>query len=159
MVRNAPDAVPLGFRQLSLPIPEDRLLFKETFMQKSIHSFVALHFLVAFLVAGAVFFTKPTIAAPAESPCNLTVNDAARVLTTTQLSAVTSAAKNLEASALNSAVRRLSRRSKLLLALGSGRQRMARIKQSIRAYAGSRLSGLVDGVSRPGARSADRNRL
>ncbi len=74
-------------------------------MRKSIHSFVALLFVLAFLVAGAVFFTKPTIAAPAESPCNLTVNDAARVLTTTQLSAVTSAAKNLEASALNSAVR------------------------------------------------------
>ena len=76
-------------------------------MQKSIHSFVAL-LCLACLATGVLFFTKPTIAAPADSPCNLTVNDSAKVLTTTQLSAVTSAAKSLEASALNSAVRVLT---------------------------------------------------
>jgi uncharacterized membrane protein YgcG len=71
-------------------------------MQKSLRSFVSLLFLLA---AGAVFLTKPAIAAPAESPCDLTVNDGAKVLTTTQQSAVASAARNLEALDLNSAVR------------------------------------------------------
>jgi uncharacterized membrane protein YgcG len=89
----------------SLPIPEDRLLFKETFMRKSRYSFVSLLFVLAFLAAGAVFFTTPTMAAPTDSPCNLTVNDAAKVLTTTQLANVTSSAKSLEAAARNSAVR------------------------------------------------------
>jgi uncharacterized membrane protein YgcG len=74
-------------------------------MQKSRHGLVSLLFILAFLVAGAVFFPQSTSAAPADSPCDLTVNDSARVLNTTQLSAVTSAAKNLEASAPNSAVR------------------------------------------------------
>ncbi len=74
-------------------------------MQKSRYSFVSLLFILALLAAGAVFFTIPTMAASADSPCNLTVNDAAKVLTTTQLANVTSAAKSLEASALNSTVR------------------------------------------------------
>ncbi len=74
-------------------------------MQKSIHRFVSVPMLFAFLAAGAIFFTTPIIAAPTESRCNLTVNDGAKVLTTNQLSAVTSAAKKLEASALGSQVR------------------------------------------------------
>lgn len=74
-------------------------------MQRSIYSCISLLILLASLAAGTVFFTTPTIAAPAESRCNLTVNDSAKVLTTTQLSAVTSAAKKLQASAFNSAVR------------------------------------------------------
>jgi uncharacterized membrane protein YgcG len=78
---------------------------QETFMHKSRYSFVSLLFVLALLAAGAVLFTTPTMAAPADSPCNLTVNDAAKVLTTTQLANVTSAAKSLEASAPNSTVR------------------------------------------------------
>ena len=74
-------------------------------MQKSRYSIVSLLFVLALLAAGAVFFTTPTMAASADSPCNLTVNDAAKVLTTTQLADVTSAAKSLEASAPNSSVR------------------------------------------------------
>lgn len=73
-------------------------------MQKSIHSFVFLLFF-ALVAAGAIFFTTPTIATPAESRCNLTVNDSAQILTSTQLSAVTSTAKKLETSASNSTVR------------------------------------------------------
>src|SRR5690348_12520651 len=80
-------------------------LFKEILMQKSIHRFVSVPMLFAFLAAGAIFFTTPIIAAPTESRCNLTVNDGAKVLTTNQLSVVTSAAKKLEASALGSEVR------------------------------------------------------
>jgi uncharacterized membrane protein YgcG len=78
---------------------------QETFMQKGSYSFVSLLFILALLAAGAVFFTMPTMVASADSPCNLTVNDAAKVLTTAQLADVTSAAKSLEASALNSTVR------------------------------------------------------
>lgn len=74
-------------------------------MQKSIHAFVSLLFLFAYLATVAVFFSQTTIAAPTESRCNLTVNDGAKVLTTTQLSAVTSTAKNLATSALSSMVR------------------------------------------------------
>lgn len=74
-------------------------------MQKSIHRFISILILFALLAVGAVFFTTPIIAAPTESRCNLTVNDGAKVLTTNQMSSVTSAAKKLEASALGSEVR------------------------------------------------------
>jgi uncharacterized membrane protein YgcG len=74
-------------------------------MQKSRQSFVSFLLLLAFSATGALFFPTPTIAAPAESRCNLTVNDSAKVLTTTELSSITSTAKKLEASAANSTVR------------------------------------------------------
>jgi len=75
-------------------------------VQKSRQSFVAFLLLLAFSATGALFFPTPTIAAPADdSRCNLTINDSAKVLTTTELSSITSTAKKLEASAANSTVR------------------------------------------------------
>ena len=56
-------------------------------------------------------------------------------------------------------LRRLSCRSGFFLAFGPGRREMARSQQSVGRHPQSGVPRLVDGVPRPGAQSADRDRL